>query len=126
VWLRSCNGRNAAGDATGIGAVDIPALAGSDQNVIKTDFAPGIATSYDNGTILGTSGLNTGYTRTIGRLTDGSIYFLKPWVFPVVPGSDYFQLLPGCDHTLTTCTNTFQNRARFGGFPYIPPPESAI
>ncbi|MDE1998015.1 MAG: phage BR0599 family protein [Burkholderiales bacterium] len=29
-------------------------------------------------------------------------------------------LLPGCDHTLTTCDAKFANSANYGGFPFIP------
>src|SRR6266849_2560828 len=39
---------------------------------------------------------------------------------------DNTTLLPGCDHTTATCNATFQNLLRFGGFPYIPPPEVAV
>ena len=44
---------------------------------------------------------------------------------PVLAG-DQFRLLPGCDRTLTTCTNVFNNANHFGGFPYIPTPETAV
>src|ERR1700738_4852068 len=37
-----------------------------------------------------------------------------------------FQLLPGCDRTLSTCTNLFNNVILYGGFPYIPTPETAV
>jgi hypothetical protein len=47
------------------------------------------------------------------------------FLFPVDVG-DEFQLLPGCDRTLATCTNVFNNSAHFGGFPYIPTPETAV
>lgn len=120
------NGLNGDGVSVGIGNVPITALAGSDQLHIVTSFAPSPSTAYDNGTIQGTSGLNNGFNRTIGKITGGVIYFLKPFIFPVVAGTDTFGLLPGCDHTLTTCTNTFNNAKRYGGFPYIPPPESAV
>jgi hypothetical protein len=123
-------GLAADGVGTGPGAVNITCAAGSDNTVIKTSFVPSIATSYDNGSILGTSGLNSRFTRTIGKLdtsaTPGSVHFLKPFIFPVTAGTDTFQLLPGCDHTLDTCTSTFNNKARYGGFPNIPPPEAAV
>jgi hypothetical protein len=35
-------------------------------------------------------------------------------------------LLPGCDRTLATCTNAFNNAVHFAGFPYIPTPEIAV
>jgi hypothetical protein len=119
------NGLNALGASTGIGQVSITAQSGSDQNSITTTFVPAPPTAYNQGSIIGTTGLNTGYTRTIGKIDAGVIYFLKPWFFPVAVGNG-FHLRPGCDHTLPTCTNTFVNDARYGGFPYIPPPETAI
>ena len=119
------NGKNALGVSTGIGQQSITAQSGSSQDSIHTTFAPGVATSYDKGTITGTSGANAGYSRTIGKLDAGVIYYLKPWFFPVTVG-DGFNLLPGCDLTLPTCTNTFKNDERYGGMPYIPPPETAV
>src|SRR5688572_32551951 len=61
---------------------------------------------------------------TIVTLAGGIVHQLQPWLSPVAVG-DTFRLLPGCDHTTATCNATFQNLARFGGFPYIPPPEAA-
>jgi hypothetical protein len=124
------NGKNALGAATGIGAVTTTAAAGSSQDIIYTSFVPSPSTAYDNGSIVALTGQNAGYTRTIGQLdssmSPSAVYYLKPWVFPVVAGTDTFQLLPGCDHTLATCRGTFQNQLRFGGFPDVPPPESAV
>jgi hypothetical protein len=136
------NGLNALGTSTGIGQQTITCVTTtdgvevSDQTTIFTRFLPTPTTAYDNGSIIGVTGANAGYTRTIGKLADfpwfdsiGAvypIYYLKPWIFPVVSGTDQFKLLPGCDHTLSTCTNTFQNQLRYGGFPDIPPPENAI
>ena len=124
------SGIAADGTITGIGQQTITAQAGSTQNAIFTTFVPSPTTAYDQGTIIGVTGANAGYMRTIGSLFGGVIYFLKPWAFPVVSGVDTFHLLPGCDHTLNTCTNTFKNNnsdgSRYGGFPFIPPPETAI
>jgi hypothetical protein len=117
-------GRNAEGVATGIGAATIGALDGSNQAQIATDFVPTPATAYDEGTIIALSGANSGATRTIAALSGGTVSLLKPWLSPVSVG-DIFQLLPGCDHTTDTCDTVLQNLARYGGFPYIPPPESA-
>jgi hypothetical protein len=55
----------------------------------------------------------------------GVIYQLWPWFYPVMPGDD-FTLLPGCDHSLPTCENVFDNVIHYGGEPYIPPPENAV
>ena len=122
------NGLNAAGAATGIGAVAVTAQAGSSPAAIATGFAPAapaLPTSYDQGSIIGTTGQNTGFMRTVRVLSGGTAYLFVPWVYPVMLG-DGFQLLPGCDHTVATCQNVLQNLARYGGFPYVPPPESAI
>ncbi|HLY44480.1 MAG TPA: DUF2163 domain-containing protein [Stellaceae bacterium] len=118
------NGRNALGAATGIGSTTIAALAGSSQAEILTSFAPSPATAYDEGTITATAGANNGASRTIARLAGGAIYLLKPFLSPVSAG-DAFQLMPGCDHTVATCNGTLNNLLRYGGFPYIPPPETA-
>ena len=119
-------GKNALGVSTGYGQVTITCQAGSNQNYLNTTFVPGIVGSYDQGTMIGLAGANAGLTRTIGTIAGGQIQYLIPWIYPVVPGVDTFNLLPGCDHTEATCLGTFNNLSRFGGFPFIPPPETAI
>jgi hypothetical protein len=104
--------------------VTIGAQAGSGQAQIVTTFSPSPATAYDQGTMTCLTGANAGASRTISRLAGGVVYQLQPWLSPVTVG-DTFQLLPGCDHTSATCGGSYQNLARFGGFPYIPPPEAA-
>jgi uncharacterized phage protein (TIGR02218 family) len=106
-------------------AASITAAAGSSQAAIVTTLSPSPSTLYDQGTIIATSGANAGQSRTIAQLASGSIQLLKAWLEPVATG-DAFELLPGCDHTLATCQNTFNNLVHFGGFPYIPPPELAV
>jgi uncharacterized phage protein (TIGR02218 family) len=117
-------GENAAGTPTGLGAVTISAASGSTEAQIVTTFTPSPASAYDQGTMTCLTGANAGASRTISTLSDGILYQLQPWLSPVAVG-DTFRLLPGCDHTTATCDGTFQNLARFGGFPYIPPPEAA-
>lgn len=117
-------GRNALGTATGIGAVAVTAGAGSTQAAIATGFGPSPPTAYDQGTITATSGANLGASRTIAYLAGGTAHLLKPFLSPIAVG-DAFQLLPGCDHTVATCNASLRNLARYGGFPYIPPPETA-
>ena len=101
------------------------ALAGSTQAEIHTALSPSPTTLFDQGTMLGLTGQNAGLTRTIRQMTSGVAYQLQAWLYPVAAG-DSFRFLPGCDHTTTTCHNTFNNLARYGGFPYIPPPETAV
>jgi hypothetical protein len=117
-------GKNAAGVATGNGALTVTAAAGSTQALIASGAA--IPSAYSQGTLTGASGANTGYRRTIANLGSGAeIALFKPFLFPVASG-DSFTALPGCDHTTGACANLFDNLARYGGFPYIPPPEFAV
>ncbi len=123
------NGKAADGTSTGIGAVTVAASAGTTQTELhNTTFTPPAAasggTAYDQGTMTCLTGTNAGASRTIFNMIGGVCYQKKPWLSPVAIG-DTFQLLPGCDHTTATCNTTLQNLARFGGFPYIPPPEAA-
>ncbi|HZT87387.1 MAG TPA: DUF2163 domain-containing protein [Stellaceae bacterium] len=99
--------------------------AGSTQAQVVMPAAPSPATLYDQGTLVGVSGANARLTRTISQVVGNVAYVMKAFLYPVAVG-DRFQALPGCDHTMATCQNTFGNLARFGGFPYIPPPETAV
>jgi uncharacterized phage protein (TIGR02218 family) len=116
-------GKNAAGVATGNGAGTVTAASGTNQGLINAGAA--VAAVFAQGTIIGATGANTGYSRTIANLGNGSqIGLFKPFLFPIAVG-DTFTVLPGCDHTTNACQNLFNNLARHGGFPYIPPPEAA-
>jgi len=101
------------------------ALSGSTQSEIHTALAPSPAALFDQGTMLSLTGQNTGLTRTIRQMIGGVAYQLRAWLYPVTIG-DTFRFLPGCDHTTATCQNTFDNLSHYGGFPYIPPPETAV
>lgn len=118
-------GKNALGASTGIGAVAVTAGSGSDKTHIVSPFAPSPATAYDNGTLTGVTGANTGASRTISQVTGGSTYLVSPFLSTVSVG-DAFTALPGCDHTVATCNGALNNYLRFGGFAFIPPPENAI
>ncbi|HTV87991.1 MAG TPA: DUF2163 domain-containing protein [Stellaceae bacterium] len=84
---------------------------------------------YVEGTLVGATGANTGYRRTIASISpDGTtLAQLQPWLYPVAIG-DQFYALPGCDHSTNGSAGCAlrNNLARFGGFPYIPPPEMAF
>jgi uncharacterized phage protein (TIGR02218 family) len=119
-------GQNALGASTGYGQITVTAATGSNQAVIVCTGA--VPTSYTEGTITGATGANARYSRTVasaGVIAANTIGLFKAWLFPVEIG-DTFTVLPGCDHTSSTCNNTFNNLLRFGGFPYIPPPEYAV
>ena len=105
-------------------AVTFSAGAGSTPTVITN--APSSATPFLLGTISGVAGANAGYSRTIAGFVSGATVSVKLAFLSPVAAGDQFQLLPGCDRTIATCTNVFNNAANFGGCPYIPTPETAV
>lgn len=106
-------------------ALTVTAIAGSSQGQVNwSGSLP--TTPFAQGTITGLTGANAGQTRTIAQAIVGpSVQVKLPFLSSVAVG-DTFQLLPGCDHTLATCTNVFNNALHHGGFEFIPTPENAV
>ena len=98
---------------------------GSSKAQIATSVSPAPPNLYIQGTLIGVTGANTGSSRTVANMAGGWVYVTLAFLSPIQAG-DQFQLLPGCDRTLSTCTNVFNNMVHFGGFPYIPTPETAV
>jgi hypothetical protein len=137
-------GTNANGTATGIGALTFAAAAGSTASTILG--APiagqgGVPLNYpfNLGTLIAVSGINAGQARGIGSAASSTGALSLTLGFLSVPNvGDTFQILPGCDRTLNTCGGVFKNSRvtptgyvagnaeRFGGMPFIPPPENAV
>ena len=117
------NGRNALGQGTGAGLLNIVAQSGSGFFNIVAD--QNIANYYSLGTATCFSGLNSGMSRTIDWVGGTNISLKRQFPNSVNAG-DAFQLLPGCDHSVGTCNNVFNNLLRYGGMPYIPQPELAL
>lgn len=130
------NGNNADGTPTGVGASTFACAEGSTATSLYG--VPSTANPYTLGTVIGVAGANAAQTRTIAGYASGShlsvkIAFLSP---PAI--GDTFRILPGCDRSLATCGGVFKNSRvtpggyvegnaeRFGGFPFVPPPEDAI
>lgn len=100
------------------------ALSGSTINHLVCGLAA--ATDYyDLGTVTFTSGLNNGIRRTVKNYTVGNIYLA--YGLPHAPeAGDTFKAYPGCDKRLVTCTDKFNNKARFRGMPFMPSPEASV
>lgn len=80
------------------------------------------AGTFQLGTILFTSGLNSGLTRAIKFDWGGSGQFTLMSPLPNIPNNgDTVTAYWGCDKTLTTCVSTFNNINNFRGFPFLPP-----
>ena len=98
---------------------------GSSEAQIATSVSPTPPNLYIQGTLIGVTGANAGSSRTVANMAGGWVYVRLAFLSPVLMG-DQFHLLPGCDRTLSTCTNVFNNAIHFGGFPYVPTPETAV
>lgn len=79
------------------------------------------------GRLVWTSGANVGFSAMIRNfdVATGLTTLIAPMPFTVAVG-DIFDIYPGCDKLLTTCTTKFANAANFGGQPFIPAPETAV
>ena len=91
------------------------------SNLTQTD------TYFDNGQLVFTSGANNGHVVAVRQYVNsgGTVYFFVP--LPAAPSiGDTFTIYPGCDKTPATCSSKFSNIGNFGGFPYVPVPETAI
>jgi hypothetical protein len=81
---------------------------------------------YENGQIVFVSGPNAGLTKAIKSYFGRTFFFNSPLPFSPNAG-DMFVAFPGCDKQQSTCgISKFNNLANFGGFPYVPVPETAI
>jgi uncharacterized phage protein (TIGR02218 family) len=105
----------AAGTYSTAGAVG----AGSTQTLINWEAA---APEYQQGTIAFTSGVNTGANLTIKSANESCLVLSYPLPYPPATG-DAFVATFGCDRTMHTCENRFNNLCKFRGFPFVPPPQ---
>lgn len=129
--------RHELGDALcGVSAPDIEVgpRTGSTRTRILAWAPPGTFDGYRGGTFWLATGRNAGYARTIERIEDlgpadggnnnWALHVAPPgFPFPIA-STDYGAIRKACDKTLETCRNVFNNEARHGGFPFVPPPES--
>lgn len=82
---------------------------------------------YDLGSITMLTGVNAGASRTIANHVGNSNTLILYPPLPVVAGiGDQVSIIPGCDKTQNQCSAKFNNLAQFGGFPYVPAPETAL
>lgn len=99
-------------------------IVGSTRSVILNTLAQA-AGYFDLGKVTFTSGVLNGLTRTVRSYSPGTLTLGYP--LPTVPVTGVtFTVLPGCDKLQGTCSGKFNNLPNFGGFPYVPTPESAV
>lgn len=78
---------------------------------------------FTSGKVVWTSGLNIGAVMEVKtHANNGSVVLFELWEtmpFDIQIG-DAFSVTAGCDKSLSTCRDRFNNVANFRGFPYIP------
>jgi len=107
-------------------AVNGTVQAGSTVNKLITNLTQADG-YFDNGQLIFNSGADSGHVVAVKAYlnSSGTVFFVVP--LPALPSAgDTFTIHPGCDKTQSTCTSKFSNLANFGGFPYVPVPETAI
>lgn len=105
-------------------------VAGTVSTVVNSgSFTTGLTNGagyFALGQLVWLTGANAGFRAAIRTNTpQSSIVLLTPMPYAVQVG-DTFTGYPGCDKQQTTCSGKFANLANFGGFPYIPAPETAV
>ncbi|OTU00120.1 hypothetical protein CAT67_11350 [Acinetobacter baumannii] len=80
---------------------------------------------FTQGVVEFLEGVNIGIKRTVRLHETGSLLLTLPLLeMPAI--GEAIRVYPGCDKRLETCTNRFNNRARFRGSPYVPVPETSV
>jgi uncharacterized phage protein (TIGR02218 family) len=96
------------------------------SSVAKIVWSGASVGTYDQGTLIFTSGANDGVQVTV-KSSDGSGDLFLTYPLDVAPGiGDSFTVSAGCDHSTGSggCAK-FANLPNFRGFPFVPPPETA-
>lgn len=105
--------------------------AGSTQRLLLLSGPTKASSYYDQGKVIFTSGQANGEARSIRSWalgTGGALGTANIWpplaVAPIAGDTGY--IYAGCDKTLATCQNKFNNLANFRGFPDVPVPETSL
>ncbi len=96
------------------------------STVARIVWTGATAGTYDQGTLVFTSGANAGVQVTI-KTSDSSGNLTLSYPLDAAPGvGDGFTISAGCDHSTGSggCLK-FSNLPNFRGFPFVPPPETA-
>lgn len=80
---------------------------------------------FDNGVFTWTSGPNNGFSIEVHSYVPGQITFVLPIGFPSIGKAapqvgDTYSLHAGCDYSMATCRDRFNNIVNFRGEPYLP------
>lgn len=99
---------------------------GSTTTLLQTNLVQALYPDgwFDRGYVLFSNGDLAGTRATIKSHANGNITLLMP--LPATPGTGTsFTVYAGCDKSMTTCKNKFNNLINFKGMPFIPVAETA-
>lgn len=81
---------------------------------------------YNFGKIFFTGGANNGLSMEIKEfISGGHIILVLPMPYNIVSGDSY-NMTQGCDKTLSTCTNQYNNIYNYRGEPHVPGLDSML
>jgi uncharacterized phage protein (TIGR02218 family) len=106
--------------------IDFTATTGSTAWVL-VPATPFVAAAgyYTQGVVKCLTGNNVGLSQCVKLHAGGTLTGMYPWIFVPQIG-DTFSVIAGCDKSVTTCTQKFNNLIHFGGMPFVPPPVNAL
>jgi uncharacterized phage protein (TIGR02218 family) len=98
-------------------------ISGTVNNIVVAyDQSTGV--QFAGGSFTWTSGIMSGLTYWIRQSAPGGMLSFATPLLAVPNSGDTFTLAPGCDKTQATCTGVFNNLANYGGYPFVPQPET--
>lgn len=74
---------------------------------------------FDNGVVTFTTGANAGLSKEVLAYVLGSVTLVEPMPYPIAVGDEY-SMHAGCDYSMATCRDRFDNIVNFRGYPYVP------
>ncbi len=80
---------------------------------------------FNHGQIIFTGGANDGLSMEVKYFNNGELTLMLPMPYDVEVGDGY-SLIGGCDKTLTTCRQRFNNISNFRGFPHVPGTDAML
>jgi uncharacterized phage protein (TIGR02218 family) len=82
--------------------------------------------AYDFGKITFSSGANIGLSMEVKEFTSGGkVTLVLPMPYNIAIGDGY-SMTQGCDKTIATCTNQYNNVVNFRGEPHVPGLDSML
>ena len=98
--------------------------AGSTRSAVRVSLA--VPAGWLNlGYVQFMTGALIGVRCTVKQYVSGELRLLTP--LPATPvAGDVVQVFPGCDKSLKTCKEKFNNLSGFRGYPFVPTPETAV